>query len=83
MAAMKISDGPRYKRTGSPTHKRERQMKQISSSIFEELLSTQANPRQERESSRSAEGNHRRDHGAVHHFQDGEDDLAIVDTKRC
>lgn len=49
MAVMKISDGPRYKKTGSPTQKRERQMRQVLSSILDELLPSLAKPCKERE----------------------------------
>jgi hypothetical protein len=38
MGAMKIVDGPRYKKTGSPSQKQQRRIQGITSVIFAELL---------------------------------------------
>lgn len=38
MGAMKIVDGPRYKKTGSPLQKQRRRIQGITSVIFAELL---------------------------------------------
>jgi len=38
MGAMKIENGPRYKRTGSPLQKKQRQVAKVATLIFAELL---------------------------------------------
>ncbi len=39
MGAMKIGEWPKYKRTGSPTEKKQRQIQQVTTLIFADLLS--------------------------------------------
>jgi hypothetical protein len=38
MGAMKISDGPRYKKTGTPLQKQHKKVQRIAALIFSELL---------------------------------------------
>ncbi len=39
MGVMEIAEGPKYKKTGSPTEKKQRQIQQITTLIFADLLS--------------------------------------------
>jgi hypothetical protein len=38
MGRMKIGEGPRYKKTGSPSQKKQRRVAQIATSLFADLL---------------------------------------------
>jgi hypothetical protein len=38
MGRMKISDGPQYKKTGSPLQKQQRRVQQVANRIFSERL---------------------------------------------
>lgn len=38
MGALKIEDGPKYKRTGSPLQKKQRKVAKVATLIFAELL---------------------------------------------
>lgn len=47
MGRMKITAGPRYQKTGSPTQKKDRQIRLLMTAIFQELASAQVKPHEE------------------------------------
>jgi len=53
MGRMKIDDGPRYKKTGSPLQKRQRRVQEVADGIFAQLL---ARPSQNTRTGRTALG---------------------------
>jgi hypothetical protein len=49
MGRMKITAGPRYQKTGSPTQKKDRQIRLLMTAIFQELASAQVKPHEKQE----------------------------------
>lgn len=48
MGARKIVEWPRYRKTGSPTHKKRRQMQRVTDQIFAEVLPYTSSGQQKR-----------------------------------
>lgn len=52
MGMMKIDDGPRYKKTGTPLQKKQRKVAQIATLVFADLLPSLSRTRRERTTTR-------------------------------
>ena len=48
MGVMKIADGPRYKKTGTPLQKKQRKVAQIATLVFADLLPSVSRATRER-----------------------------------